>query len=620
MYEKPVKNYKFIIICVLVVLSIFFIIYPAFTSHEFIFFSYFLFIPVILSALWWGIRGFGVAVIIALSLIVRGAFLLRSGNGGDYIISFILMGTGLGFAFFSQSSGKAAAEHRRLFGDLKESEEKFRTIIEKAPFAYYRVDESGLVEYVNSEWEKMHFASGNDIIGRDFIDGHPESKRGAVKEIISRIMNGESLTGEYNSIADDNSTSDRIFNCQPVYLNGRIAGFEGFISDISEKRKAEEALLMNELLLSQILERNPIPIFVIDKYHKITHWNKACEVLTGFAANVMTGKNEQWKAFYNVRRPLLADLILDREGKITSEEDGAGIIFSPILEEAWESESFFPNLGKEGKWLFFTAALLRDARGGIIGAIETLQDTTQRKKAEQEANNFNKELQLEIEERIRAEQKKNNALIETRLLQKEIMQITEKERQRIGQDLHDGIGQNLTAASFLIEVLREKLSESHNISLDDIDEIEKLVRNSIVQTRSIAKVLYPVEMTENGLFSAISGMVSVIEKVFDVSCEISQEGNVDIRDNQTAIHLYYIAREAVTNAIKHGRAKNIKIRLASVSGLELTVSDDGIGVRTDKISNGMGLRIMKYRAGMIGADFSSGNREQGGFEVMVKIK
>jgi signal transduction histidine kinase len=223
-----------------------------------------------------------------------------------------------------------------------------------------------------------------------------------------------------------------------------------------------------------------------------------------------------------------------------------------------------------------------------------------------------------LSERIKTqEEKKNQALTETGLLQKEIMQTAEKERQRIGQDLHDGIGQNLTAVTFLLEAVRDKLIKDNSEAAGEIEGIEKLVKKSIVQTRSISKILFPVKMDRNGFYSAVTDMISSIEKVFDVSCRIT--GEIDIEDNQTAVHLYYIVREAVTNAIKHGRAKNINIILTSNLQRKVFIIDDGIGAKEDEMNSGMGLRIMKYRADLIGAAFFAGNGAENGFEVRIAM-
>ncbi|MBN2403203.1 MAG: hypothetical protein JXN64_12485 [Spirochaetes bacterium] len=264
--------------------------------------------------------------------------------------------------------------------------------------------------------------------------------------------------------------------------------------------------------------------------------------------------------------------------------------------------------------------LQRIFKNGIINRY-TENEIKKYKERMEELNQIHtSKLQMEIHERKRAEEIKTEALNETRILQKEIMEIAEKERQRIGQDLHDGIGQNLTAVTFLIEALREKMKDYAGYMIYDIDEIDNLVRKSIIQTRSIAKVLSPVEMNKSGLYSALSEMASTIEKVFNVSCEISRRGNFFIDDNQAAIHLYYITREAVTNAIKHGRAGNIHICLTSENSiLKLMVLDDGTGCKENEMGSGMGLRIMKYRASMIGAEFFAKNRTKKGFEIKVVL-
>ncbi|MCB2149230.1 MAG: PAS domain S-box protein [Deltaproteobacteria bacterium] len=136
--------------------------------------------------------------------------------------------------------------------------------------------------------------------------------------------------------------------------------------------------------LNQILEANPIPTFVVDSNSKITHWNRACELLTDIPAADMIGTENHREAFYSEHRELMADLIV-RQATPTEMSALYGDRFnsSQLTKEGYEGEGFFPELGENGKWLFFTAAPLKDANGDIIGAIETLQDITQRKLAEQ---------------------------------------------------------------------------------------------------------------------------------------------------------------------------------------------------------------------------------------------
>jgi len=140
----------------------------------------------------------------------------------------------------------------------------------------------------------------------------------------------------------------------------------------------------DDQILSQIVEGNPVSTIVIDAQHRVTHWNRACAVLTGVPAGEMIGRSEQWRAFYPAPRPILGDLIVSgaSEQAIRSFYDGK---FRPslLIEGAYEAEDFFPAFGQGGRWLFFTAAPLRDADGQVIGAIETLQDVTERHRAEE---------------------------------------------------------------------------------------------------------------------------------------------------------------------------------------------------------------------------------------------
>lgn len=134
---------------------------------------------------------------------------------------------------------------------------------------------------------------------------------------------------------------------------------------------------------SQLVEGNPVATIIIDAEHRVTHWNRACAVLTGMPARDMIGSREQWRAFYHETRPILADLIVDQAvDEAVTTLYGGKVRRSNLIDGAWEAEDFFPAFGERGCWLFFTAAPLRDANGKLVGAIETLQDITQRRQAE----------------------------------------------------------------------------------------------------------------------------------------------------------------------------------------------------------------------------------------------
>ena len=147
-----------------------------------------------------------------------------------------------------------------------------------------------------------------------------------------------------------------------------------------------EALKESQGYLRQIVDGSSIPIFVIDREHRVTHWNRACEEFTGVTAGQIVGTSDHWRPFYSAKRPLMADLIVDEApAEVVDRYYEGKYQPSALISGSFEVEDIFPQLGKDGKWLFFTAAPLRDATGTVIGAIETLQDLTERKRAEQRA-------------------------------------------------------------------------------------------------------------------------------------------------------------------------------------------------------------------------------------------
>jgi PAS domain S-box-containing protein len=140
--------------------------------------------------------------------------------------------------------------------------------------------------------------------------------------------------------------------------------------------------------LTRILNGNAIPTFVIDSTHRITHWNRACELLTGLPATEMIGTDRHREAFYFERRPVMVDFVVSQSGIAALRPFyGNKVKHSQFIEGGYEAEDFFPKFGPNGKWLFFTAAPLRDADGTISGAVETLQDVTDRHMAEQQLRN-----------------------------------------------------------------------------------------------------------------------------------------------------------------------------------------------------------------------------------------
>jgi two-component system, LuxR family, sensor kinase FixL len=212
-------------------------------------------------------------------------------------------------------------------------------------------------------------------------------------------------------------------------------------------------------------------------------------------------------------------------------------------------------------------------------------------------------------------------ITERKRLEKEILEISERERRRIGHDLHDGLCQHLAAIEMMSQVLEQKLSPRSREAARRAGEIAKNVREAIGQTRSLARGLSPVTLESEGLMSALQELAVNTEKIFGVACRLEGGPSLPVADQAVATHLFRLAQEAVANAIKHGRAKRIAIQLTKDRGrLILKVADDGKGFPAEiPPSKGMGLRIMQSRAGMMNGMLAIERNPGGGASVICSI-
>lgn len=186
-------------------------------------------------------------------------------------------------------------------------------------------------------------------------------------------------------------------------------------------------------------------------------------------------------------------------------------------------------------------------------------------------------------------------------LEQEIITISEREQERIGRDLHDDVCQYLAAIGFTASMLKQQLEiQSHSLA-KTAGDIASLLQDAAMRTRDLARGLSPVDRDEGGLESALEELASTTARLAGISCSVICPETVPITDNAQAIHLFRIAQEALSNALKHGHAKSVVIAVeASDGAFSLRVSDDGVGFNPlPGERKGMGLSIMRYRARMI---------------------
>src|SRR5213594_3175877 len=229
------------------------------------------------------------------------------------------------------------------------------------------------------------------------------------------------------------------------------------------------------------------------------------------------------------------------------------------------------------------------------------------------------ELDRRVQERTAALQRE---VAERQRLDQEIAQVADRERRRLGQDLHDRLGQHLTGTALAAQVLKEKLAAK---SAPEVTEAEKLVRyveEGIDLTRNLARGFFSPELEADGLSVALEGLAENISERFAINCIFHGEESIPLRDSGVATHLDRLAQAAANSVVKHATAENIDIRV-NMDGSELTLAimDDGIGF-PDAPSNskGLGLRLMRHGAALIGAALSVQRNGRSGTTATCKVR
>jgi len=330
---------------------------------------------------------------------------------------------------------------------------------------------------------------------------------------------------------------------------------------IHRSAEAEKARVAAEL--AQLIDTANAPIFGVDTNGNVNEWNRKMADLTGYSRAEAWGRDlvenfveEEYRP--NVRKSFRRAM----KGK-----------------EVADLDMLLSTKNGDRIQILLNMAARRDMAGSIVGIVCVGQDVT-----------------------------------ESRNLQKELLDASARERRQIGQDLHDGLGQQLTGVLYLSQNLVSDLTDRGDSKATNAEAIANLVKQCIAQTRRLARGLMPVELDERGLVSALDTLAATTGKLFDVTCQVECKEKVLMKDNAVAEHLYHIAQEAVNNALKHGKARKIEISLTTTRAKvattgkcgrgTLTICDDGTGFIFDKDTlDGLGLRIMEQRARMMDGIF-----------------
>jgi two-component system sensor histidine kinase DegS len=371
------------------------------------------------------------------------------------------------------------------------------------------------------------------------------------------------------------SPSDALFESGGVIAIGLLVNLwiHFHRRDIARLQRAED-------MLTKIIDGSSIPAFVVNKEHRVTHWNTALESLSAIKRREMVGTDEQWRAFYPRKRPVMADLIVDEATPDGIAEHYRGKYKkSRLITGAYEAEDWFPAMGKGGRWLHFTASPLKNDRREVIGAIETLEDVTERKKAEENRRRY---------------------------LQ-EISRAQEDERKRIARELHDDTAQDLV---ILLRQVDELVSMAGKLSPPNKKRLEKLRQQAAKVMDGVHRFsqdLRPSVLDDLGLLPALEWLTADITEHFAIAVEMQVVGSARRLPPEVDLVVFRVAQEALRNVWKHSGAKKARVTLEFGDGKGiLTVKDEGKGFEMPEeiddltMAGKLGLAGMQERAQLIG--------------------
>ncbi|MCX5859274.1 MAG: PAS domain S-box protein [Proteobacteria bacterium] len=449
-------------------------------------------------------------------------------------------------------------ERKRAETALKESEEMYRTLIETSPDVITLLDMEGRITYATGKIYEMYgYKTEKDFLGKKVLDFVSPKDRERVSSNLMKSARLGSLRGnEYPILRKDGKVIiTEVSSALIKDAHGQPKGMIAINRDVTERKHSEEALRESEEMYRTLVETSPDAIVSTDLKMRVTAASqRTLELFGADKKEDLIGKMSLELTDPKDYRENLRNINKIAKGKVVRNVEQ---VFSRVDGTKFIGEA--------------NAALLKDASGNPTGLLASIRDITERKRME-----------------------------------KEILEIAARERRRVGHDLHDGLGQHLTAISFMNKVLENKLVSKCPAEAREAGKISKLISEAITQSRDLARGVNPVEPRADGLMVSLRQLSVNLERLFKVSCAFQCPRRVLVDDNIISTNLYYIAQEATSNAIKHGKAQHVKVRLAVVRNkLTISVSDDGVGIpKNFKINGGLGLQIMDYRSKIIGANLS----------------
>ena len=365
-----------------------------------------------------------------------------------------------------------------------------------------------------------------------------------------------------------------------------------------EQKRVEQALRESEERLRAIVNQSNAGIANCDLTGRFLFTNRKFREMLGYTEAELAAKT-----LFTITHPEEADLTKHR--------------FREMAQSGQPLDMDKRYKRKDGSfvWVNVCDTPVLDA-GRPVSAVAIAIDITERKKAEDALRKSKDLLEERVRERTRELRAANKDLqgeiVRRKGLEGEILAVSDREQQRLGQELHDGLCQHLTAVAFMARSVALRLRNHRVIDAADIEKIAELVNSAATDTRSLSHALHRTDVDAASLVTALQDLVD--REIWKIPCRLEVKPSFHVTDDATAAQLYRIAREAVINANKHAQAREIVIKLErSPQGMVMCVIDDGVGFpKEPELKHGLGFHIMKYRAQLIGGRLKIERPKKGG--------
>ncbi|MBN2079464.1 MAG: PAS domain S-box protein [Spirochaetes bacterium] len=463
-------------------------------------------------------------------------------------------------------------ERRRIETALRESESRYRSLVETTPCLICTIDPDGTTFYVNSQVVEITGYRQDEVIGKNWWDlFYPEESDVQARDLLRIFESGDVKGYEMILRAKDGTIRTIMWNSfNERFPDGAVSVVHGVGMDITLRKRFETALWESEVKFRSLFESSGDAQILMDD-DLVIDCNEAALAMMGCAERKdLVGR--QLQEFCPESQP---------DGDSSAAK---GRAFSRRAMEERSVRFEWQHRRKNGDHFYAEVVLTAIPIEGRSFLHATLRDVTDR-----------------------------------RLLQERIITIVDEEQQRLGRNLHDGLGQDLTGTAFMCNSLAKRLGDLDLKERARAEEITRHVYGVITKVRALSRELYPPNLVENEIAFTLEDFASNVENVFGITCRYQQDPGIVVANIHVSTQIYYIVREAVHNALRHGKAGRILISLTvKKDRVRLLIKDNGAGVRGD-VDGGLGLKIMKYRMESVHGTFEIRRNRVRGTSVVCEI-